>query len=203
MESAIPPRPPVVPPAPAEPPVEAEKPVDDLPNLDPDTDEVEDGVGDVPDDILSSLRESREAAQPFGKTKVLEVPGYNGLLAIEYQYIGSEITEAIARKVRRETRSNGGRGINLLASIDTLRAACKRVLVRKKIGDKWTSIGGANRPFVRLDTRISSLLNFNAEDGREVVLGLFGSEHKIVQQNVILSAWLADQTRELDEDFLS
>lgn len=179
---------------------------------DPDTTEIDEGnevlndevdESNEPGDVLSSIRQAREEAQPFGKTKILEVPGYRGLLAIEYNYIGSEITEAIARKVRKETRSQNGQGTNLLSSIDTLRAACKRVLCRRKVGDKWISIGGASQPFVRLDVTLSSLLGYSANDGREVVLGLFGSEHKIVQQNVILSQWLADQTRETDEDFLS
>jgi hypothetical protein len=35
------------------------------------------------------------------------------------------------------------------------------------------------------------------------VLGLFGSEHAITNQNMILSNWLADRTKQLDEDFLA
>lgn len=177
-------------------------PQEERPELEPDVTAVDDSQ-DFPADLLSDIRQARVDAQPFGKTKILEVPGYRGLLAIEYQYIGSEITEAIARKVRRETRAANGAGSSLLGSIDTLRAACKRVLVRRNTTDKWISIGGAERPYVRLDSQLAGLLNYEADDGREVVLGLFGSEHKIVQQNVILSQWLADQTRQLDEDFLS
>lgn len=159
--------------------------------------------GDVPADLLATLSEARKEAQPFGKTKLIEVPGYHGLLAIEYQYIGSEITEAIARKVRRETRSVDGQGSGLLASIDTLRAACKRVLCRRSADEKeWISVGGKSKPVVRLDTTLSRLLNYDADDGREVVLGLFGSEHAINQQNLIVSQWLADKSRTSDEDFL-
>jgi hypothetical protein len=159
--------------------------------------------GDVPDSLLSELREAQREAQPFGKTKLIHVPGYNGLLAIEYQYIGSEITESIARKIRRETRPVDGRGSGLLSSIDTLRAACKRVLCRRTLDGPWMSVGGKGRPIVRLDVHLAHLLNFDAEDGREVVLGLFGSEHAITNQNMILSGWLADRTKKLDEDFLA
>lgn len=202
-----------MPPYPQVPPERPELAAGHEDDLEPDTVEIDEGQevlndevdesGGDPGDVLSQIRQSREEAQPFGKTKILEVPGYHGLLAIEYQYIGSEITEAIARKVRRETRAQNGVGSSLLGSIDTLRASCKRVLCRRKVGDKWMSVGGQSRPIVRLDTTLSSLLNFPADNGREVVLGLFGSEHKIVQQNVILSQWLADQTRNSDEDFLS
>jgi len=173
----------------------------DLPEVDEEVEVSENG--DVPTDVLESIREARVEAQPFGKTKLIEVPGYHGLLAIEYQYIGSEITESIARKVRRETRAVDGRGSSLLSSIDTLRAACKRVLCRRSVEDKeWMSVGGTTQPVVRLDTKLSRLLNYDADDGREVVLGLFGSEHAILQQNIVLSNWLADKTRQADEDFL-
>lgn len=169
----------------------------------PDEEVEVDENGEVPEGVMASIREARVEAQPFGRIKVIEVPGYHGLLAVEYQYIGAEITEAIARKVRRETRAVDGRGSNLLASIDTLRAACKRVLCRRDASDKeWLSVGGSAQPVVRLDVKLANLLSYDASDGREVVLGLFGSEHAIIQQNVILGNWLADRTRESDEDFL-
>jgi hypothetical protein len=65
------------------------------------------------------------------------------------------------------------------------------------------SVGGKSRPIVRLDENLARLLNFDADSGREVVLGLFGSEHAITNQNMILSNWLADRTKQLDEDFLA
>jgi hypothetical protein len=168
-----------------------------------DEDIFESENGDVPESLMGTLREAQREAQPFGKTKLIHVPGYNGLLAIEYQYIGSEITESIARKIRRETRPVDGRGSGLLSSIDTLRAACKRVLCRRTLDGPWMSVGGKSRPIVRLDENLARLLNFDADSGREVVLGLFGSEHAITNQNMILSNWLADRTKQLDEDFLA
>lgn len=176
-----------------------------LENEGPEEEEVVevDGNGEVPETLLSELREAQHEVQPFGRTKIIQVPGYNGLLAIEYQYIGSEVTEAIARKVRRETRAVDGRGSGLLSSIDILRAACTRVLCRRTLDGPWMSVGGKARPIVRLDEHLARLLNFDANTGREVVLGLFGSEHAITNQNMILSNWLADRTKQLDEDFLA
>lgn len=190
-----PPVPPVMPPV-MPPEVELEDREEDIELFDNEN-------GDVPESLLSELRDAQREAQPFGKTKLIHVPGYNGLLAIEYQYIGSEVTESIARKVRRETRPVDGRGSGLLSSIDTLRAACKRVLCRRTLDGPWMSVGGKGRPIVRLDEQLARLLNFDAESGREVVLGLFGSEHAITNQNMVLSGWLADRTKKLDEDFLA
>jgi len=196
------PAPPVVPPGPPEPP-ESESS-----ELEPNTTEVEEN-GAVPAEVLDNIREQRaEVAAVVGKTKILEVPGYKGCLAIEYKYIGSEITENIARKVRRETRSANGQGSTLLASIDTLRAACRRVLVRADTHSKWKSPGGDRMPIVRLDSNLARLLKFDPADfdpdnsGRGTVLGVFGSEHKINQANLLVSQWLSDTTREIDEDFL-
>jgi hypothetical protein len=76
-------------------------------------------------------------------------------------------------------------------------------LCRKDASEKeWMSVGGSGQPVVRLDAKLARLLKYEADGGREVVLGLFGSEHAILQQSLILGAWLADRTRESDEDFL-
>jgi hypothetical protein len=196
MESSTTPTPP---PVPIPPQAEAMAPEE----VDDDSDLVEEN-GEVPDDVLATLREAQVEVQPLGKTKILEVPGYKGLLAIEYQYIGSEVTENIARKVRRQTRAIDGRGSGLLSAIDTLRASCKRVVCRRTTDDKkWMSVGGKKLPVVRLDLTLARLLNFDAEDGRDVVLQLFGSEHAITNANLIISSWMTDQTRQMDEDFLA
>ena len=163
-------------------------------------------------DIIESLRQTRaEVADVFGKTKVLDVPGYKGLLAVEYQYISSEVTEKISREIRRETRNVNGSGVTLLASLDTLIAASKRVLIRDKAEGSWTDESGQLSPGVRgIDGdrpvnfrghRLAEILRYDAGDNREVVLGLFGSEHSVIQQQILLSNWLTDRSRTADEDF--
>jgi hypothetical protein len=165
-------------------------------------------------DLLSNLKAlRREATDLYGKSKVLEVPGYHGMMAIEYQYISSEVTEKIARDVRRETKNVNGIGTNLLASLDTLIAASKNVLTRREgVSGDWLLEDGTYGPGVRpisgehqvnlRSTELSRLLDYDAADSREVVLGLFGSEHSVIEQNIFLSRWLTDKTRTADEDFL-
>jgi len=163
--------------------------------------------------LITNLRQLRtDAVDLYGHTKVLDVPGYKGMLAIEYQYISAEVTEKIARDVRRETKNVNGVGTNLLASLDTLIAASKNVLIRRKIQGEWLTedgglgigvkgIGGEHQVNLR-STELAEILNYDAADPRDVVLGLFGSEHKIIEANIILSRWLTDKTRTSDEDFL-
>lgn len=152
------------------------------------------------DSLFQNLRNAREDLQPFGHTITLEVPGYKGLLGIDFQYIGTDVTEKIARKIARNTKSVNGEGSSLLASLDTLIAACREVMVRDNPDQVWRSIKPGYVP-VKLDTRLSEILKYDARDQREVVLGLFGSEHAIIQMNVQLSRWLTDITRKVDEDF--
>jgi hypothetical protein len=163
--------------------------------------------------LITNLRQlQKDAADVFGKTKVMDVPGYQGMLGIEYQYISSEVTEKIARDIRRETKHVNGAGTNLLSSVDTLIAASKNVLIRNGNHGEWLNEDGSyaegvhpinkNHQVNFKNTELARILEYDAMDSREVVLGLYGSEHKIIQANIILSQWLTDKSRTADEDFL-
>jgi hypothetical protein len=162
--------------------------------------------GEVDDEaqgaLLDNLKQLRtEATNLYGQNKIMEVPGYQGLLAIEYQYISSEVTESIGRDVRRETKNVNGIGSGLLASIDTLIAASKNVLIRSDVHNEWRPIN-KNKQVNFKSLEMSRILDYPADDSREVVLGLYGSEHKVIEANIILSRWMTDKTRTSDEDFL-
>jgi hypothetical protein len=162
--------------------------------------------GEVDDEsqgaLLDNLKQLRaEATNLYGTTHIMEVPGYQGLLAIEYQYISSEVTENIARDVRRETKNVNGAGSGLLSSVDTLVAASKNVLIRKDIHHDWRPLD-KNRQVNFRSLELARTLDYVADDSREVVLGLYGSEHKVIEANIFLSRWLTDKTRTADEDFL-
>jgi hypothetical protein len=149
--------------------------------------------------VIAGIRQQRTELEPFGQTKIIDVPGYNGMLGIEYNYIDSETTETISRAVAKETRSHGGKGITLLASIDTLIEACRRVVIRGATDQDWRSM--PPDPVV-FDSQLSETLGYDAGSSREVVLGLFGSEHAIVQQYMKLSAWLTNVTQDVDDALL-
>jgi hypothetical protein len=162
--------------------------------------------GEVDDEsqgaLLDNLKQLRaEATNLFGTTKVMEIPGYHGLLAIEYTYINAEVTEMIARDVRRETKNVNGIGMNLLASLDTLIAASKNVLIRKDVQRDWRPLDKEHQVNFK-SLELARTLDYPASNSREVVLGVYGSEHSVIEANILLSRWLTDKTRTADEDFL-
>jgi len=174
--------------------------------------------GELDDDdeqsLIANLRQLRnEASNLYGVTKVMDVPGYEGKLAVEYSYISAEVTEDIARRIRRETKNVNGQGTNLLSSVDTLVAASKNVLIRSDTQGNWMNEDGTYGHTVRPIKRdhvvnfrtveLATILDYDAGDSREVVLGLYGSEHSIIEANVLLSRWMTDKTRVNDEDFLT
>lgn len=151
--------------------------------------------------LFQNLRKARAEIQPFGNSLTLEVPGYAGLLGIEYKYIDTGVTERIAKKIARELRSVHGEGETLLGSIDTLVAASKQIVVRDDEKAEWRPITQSIIPVKLGDLKLTEILDYQARDAREVVLGLFGSDHAIIRQSVALSQWLSDVTRKVDEDF--
>jgi hypothetical protein len=148
--------------------------------------------------VLDELRGRRTELEPVGKTIVLEIPGYDGKLAAEYQYIGTEETELISKRVMKETKRFGHRGMTLLSSADLLIAACQRVLIRGAADQDWAPLQPAP---VRFDRSLAEAFRLPAEEPREVVMAIFGSEHAVVEQNMKLSNWLTNTTREVDDDF--
>lgn len=152
--------------------------------------------------VLERLRGLQKQAAPIGQTKKYVIPGYEGCLGVELQYIDSEVVEEIVTAVQRETKDSNGKGSNLLASIDTIERACKRIMIRSTPADDWIDISeDVNNP-VKFDARLSALLNFSANSPREVIIKLFGRDHAIINLNVAFSQWLADGSKTQAEDFL-
>lgn len=170
-------------------------PIDSMP---PTPSEDSDGVGSV----LEQLRQARKDVQPIGKTEIIEIPGYQHLMAIEFQYVDAEVTEQIAKQVINELRSHNGSGTALLTAIDLIIASTKQIMVRDDVGQVWRPII-ERIPAVKFDEKLASLLKFNASSPREVVLGVFGSQHAILGVNMTLSQWLANVTRKADADFFT
>lgn len=151
-----------------------------------------------PSNLIERLREARrEAEQPHDA--VLEVPGYEGLLGVRYKYVSAENIEILGRRLQREIKRDKVKAENLLASIDTLIACCDEVVVRDSEDAGWKSLAD---PPVRFDGRLADVLDYEASNARDAVLGLFNNEHAIIRHNIVLSRWLADTTQEVNEDFL-
>lgn len=187
-----------------------------LTNINPD-DSIEEtaeenGSGGLLDRIVEIRKEVIESSTT---TLDLDVPGYQKLLIVRYRYIDGIVTEHMGKKLRKELKKIDGEGETLLGSVDTLIAACEQILVRDpgnenclrddkgKVTDLRPIQPGAIPP-VQFDERLSEILKFDppARSAREVVRGLFNNDHAIIRQNIALSQWLADTTKEVDQDFL-
>lgn len=162
--------------------------------------------------VLEEITRQREELQGQHHL-ILEIPGYNGLLGVRYNNIGTDITEKVGKKLRKELKARGGEGESLLTSLDTLINACDQIVVkdpdhpRVLPDDKgeptvWRPIDPDNPVPVRFDRRLASILKFDAGSAREAVLGVFGQEHAVVAQSLAVSRWLTDITREVDQDLL-
>jgi hypothetical protein len=75
------------------------------------------------------------------------------------------------------------------------------VLIRADVHRNWRPLAKQHQVNFR-SLELARTLDYVADDSREVVLGLYGSEHKVIEANIILSRWLTDKTRTADEDFL-
>jgi hypothetical protein len=163
--------------------------------------------------VLDQINEIREELK--GQHHLIEeIPGYKGLLAIRFNNVGTEVTESVGKKLRKELKARGGEGEALLGSIETIISATDMILVKDPghaaciKDDKgeplpWRPIDPTAQPPVRWDRRLQPLLKFTADGTRESVLSVFGpNEHGILQMSLKLSRWLGDVTRDVDEDFL-
>jgi hypothetical protein len=157
---------------------------------------------DAKSGVLDTLKGLRKGIQPLGKTLTLEVPGYNGLLAICFKYIDTDVTEEIANHVTGETKNSNNVGAGLLSGLDTMAEACLEVVVKSDpTATEWKSIVPGKK--TRLDPELALLLDYPADDARETILGLFGSGHAVLKVYAQLSMWLTDVTRKVDEGFLA
>jgi hypothetical protein len=131
----------------------------------PQTTDLEDTLALAPErngfdeSILDRLRAKRSehAAQ---RQLDLEVPGYDGLLALRLRPISGRTLGVLGE--RRDSSSSPERDFNLNA--DTLIAACRAVLVRSDRSHSWSVLPDGDGEPVRLDERCAERLGVDARD---------------------------------------
>jgi hypothetical protein len=157
--------------------------------------------------LLDEIRDLREEAKRDHHL-ILEVPGLKGKLGVRYKVIDSDQTEKIAKRLRKVKQSR-----NLIGSIDTLITACDQIVVHdpghvKCLLDddgeltEWRPIDPSSPIPVRFDSRLAEILHLPSSEAREIVAAVFQSDLSIIQQNVRVSRWMTDTTREVDDDLL-
>lgn len=148
--------------------------------------------------LIERLRAARREQEKPHYT-VITIPGYEGLMGVRYKYVSAERIEQLSKKLQREIRKTKAKAEGLLASLDTVIAACEEIVIRGSDDEEWQSLGD---PPIRFDDRLAETLGYEADNARDAVLGCFNNEHAIIRHNILVSRWLADTTTEVDESFL-
>jgi hypothetical protein len=129
-------------------------------------------AGDVPAhgsgfSDLDRIRE-RAAKGPANKTHDLDIPGFNGELSVRYKVLPFER----ARAIELERASDPSDWRELRVMMDEMIEACECILVSGEDG-QMVPLAGEGGRLVRFDGRLAKGFGIDAEEAREVVLGVF------------------------------
>lgn len=149
--------------------------------------------------ILDAIREkNRELAKT--RTKVMDIPGYDGILAAEYRQIPYE---AMSKLLNRAAKSKDATA-ELNAMTDLLVQSCVQILVRTEDG-KLTPMHEAVEGFggdpVRYDTRLAQAAEVEGERARLICQNVFNNDLALVAHNNDLVEWMRTNDSEEDRDF--
>lgn len=142
----------------------------------------------------------------------LAIPGTRQMLWARYRPFPAAKTEKRTGELRRAAER--GQPILLAAACDTLVDACEQImLLQPKFNGE---IGAEGENLIPIDDtlpigyeeRLADLFVKNADEraaiktARHVVLAMFPTEQSVLQQNVEVSNWMIDVTRETDQNLL-
>lgn len=152
--------------------------------------------------ILDQLRDKRRALSQ-DKTKVIDVAGYGGQLAVEYGRMDYDELSPLLNKMAKVKSSQAE--LNIMT--DVLVRACRSVLVRPEDGGKLTALNEVVPEFgddpVRYDKRLAEAceLKVDATRARLICQGLFNNDLALVAHSNELIEWMKDSEEEASEDF--
>lgn len=144
--------------------------------------------------VLGGLRERRVEMQKE-RRKIMEIPGFDGDLYVEYRALAWEEVQEISERTRKALIKDR----MLVGSMDTLITACTQVLI--KVNDKLKPLSETDEP-IRYDEELATALGFTANSAREALQGTFNNDLAIVSQTVELTQWMEGERKEVDEKLL-
>lgn len=103
----------------------------------------------------------------------LPIPGWGGQLGARYIVPEFDDMRDVEIRVFSEPVSNSRRELNLF--IDELILSCESMLIRDEDGE-WEPLRDGQERVVRWDKRLATALDVEAEEAREVVLGVFAEK---------------------------
>lgn len=134
------------------------------------------GAGHERSSGLAALDRIREKVSrgEANATKDLDVPGYDGELAVRYKVLPFERAREIELAAARDPSDYR----ELRVMCDELIDACECVLWRGEDGQMHPLEDGAGR-MVRYDARLAEGLGLDAREAREVILGVFAKPKSV------------------------
>lgn len=148
--------------------------------------------------LLDNLRRRRESLAADATT-LLDVPGYGGLLTVRYRTLDAKAIKQIGKRAESAGRLSGDEATaELNGGVDQIAASCVEVLVRDADTGNLSPIDPSGEPR-RFDRRLAELLGFEAENGRQVVYGVFGPDMHIMGTVKELTEWQTGASREVDD----
>lgn len=142
--------------------------------LDDDTAQLGTGATRQPDlgkTALDRIRQ-RYTTGSANDTTDIDVPGYEGDVAVRYRVLPFEDARRIEMAAAREPDSNAYRELRVM--MDELIHACDSIIVRVEGGDMVPLTD--NGDLIRFDSRLAEAFGLDyAEEARDVLLGLFAA----------------------------
>jgi hypothetical protein len=156
--------------------------------------------GDVPKDVLGSLRQQR-AELTEQTSKMIAIQGYeNPILLAEYRLIDGTELSRISRKVSKQSRDQWQR--NIFAAMDTLIAGCTGFFVDLNQGEGPIPLTLNGNHITGYTPELATALGFEASTARLVVSEVFANnELAIAAHSMRYQRWLGNTNAEVDLDF--
>lgn len=153
---------------------------------------------DDPLSVISQLREKRKTLGAGAKPLRLEVPGYDGLLLIDFKWVPFS---ELAKNALSLQKVKSPIEVQIAAACDTLIATCDGFFIR--IGEDVKPLD-EDEPFDTFgDPRLPELLGYEAANSaRESCRSLFANEYSLITTANTVLEWLQDTTRAVDEEHL-
>lgn len=146
--------------------------------------------------VIASLREARNKIGANADPVRIAVPGYNGDLVIEYQWIPFEEISATSDSL---SQIKDIADLNVAAAADTVVACCREVFVR--IDGRLQPLSTNGTP-VKFDDRLAYSLGIEATTARATAIAVFNNEYALIETANELAKWLKDASVRVNGEFL-
>lgn len=151
--------------------------------------------------LLDGLRKKREGISK-DRTMDLDIPGYDGELAVRYGIVPWDELKVIGEKAQ-ESRA---RRKELMAHADTLIRACRTILLKNQTTGEMQPANEIIKEYkdgepVRFDERLAEMFKLDTKSARETLFAVFANDLAVTAQHNELGAWMQSSNNQDSQDF--